>query len=363
MTVSLSAAKSHRQPWPGLIEAYREYLPVSEKTPVVTLLEGNTPLIPVPAIAERIGRQVRVFVKYDGLNPTGSFKDRGMTMAISKAKEAGAKAVICASTGNTSAAAAAYARRGGMSAFVLIPDGYVALGKLAQALLYGAEVLAVKGNFDRALEIVREMAETYPITLVNSVNPYRLEGQKTAAFEIVDVLGNAPDWLCIPVGNAGNISAYWMGFCQYHQVGKCDRLPKVMGFQAAGAAPIVNGKPVQHPETLATAIRIGNPASWEKAIAVKSASQGNFHAVTDEEILDAYRLLASTEGIFCEPASAASVAGMLQVKDQIPSGATVVCVLTGNGLKDPDTAIKHSHSQFKQGIDAELAAVAEAMGF
>jgi threonine synthase len=363
VTVSLSAAKSHRQPWPGLIEAYREYLPVSEKTPVVTLLEGNTPLIPVPAIAERIGRQVRVFVKYDGLNPTGSFKDRGMTMAISKAKEAGAKAVICASTGNTSAAAAAYARRAGMSAFVLIPDGYVALGKLAQALLYGAEVLAVKGNFDRALEIVRDMAQSYPITLVNSVNPYRLEGQKTAAFEIVDVLGNAPDWLCIPVGNAGNISAYWMGFCQYHQIGKCDRLPQVMGFQAAGAAPIVNGQPVQHPETVATAIRIGNPASWEKAIAVKSASQGNFYAVTDEEILDAYRLLASTEGVFCEPASAASVAGMLQVKDQIPSGATVVCVLTGNGLKDPDTAIKHSHSQFKQGIEAELGAVAEAMGF
>ncbi|RCJ34080.1 threonine synthase [Nostoc minutum NIES-26] len=363
MTVSLSAAKSHRQPWPGLIEAYREYLPVSEKTPVVTLLEGNTPLIPVPAIAERIGRQVRVFVKYDGLNPTGSFKDRGMTMAISKAKETGSKAVICASTGNTSAAAAAYAKRGGMNAFVLIPDGYVALGKLAQALLYGAEVLAIKGNFDQALEIVREMAESYPITLVNSVNPYRLEGQKTGAFEIVDMLGDAPDWLCIPVGNAGNITAYWMGFCQYHQVGKCDRLPRMMGFQAAGAAPLVSGKPVAHPETLATAIRIGNPASWELAIAAQSASQGNFYAVTDAEILDAYRLLAASEGIFCEPASAASVAGLLQVKDQIPTGATVVCILTGNGLKDPDTAIKHSHSQFKQGIAAELGAVAEAMGF
>ncbi|YAF95915.1 MAG: threonine synthase [Nodularia sp. CChRGM 3473] len=363
MTVSLSVAKSHRQSWPGLIEAYREYLPVSDQTPVVTLLEGNTPLIPVPAIAERVGRQVRVFVKYDGLNPTGSFKDRGMTMAISKAKEAGAKAVICASTGNTSAAAAAYARRGGMNAFVLIPDGYVALGKLAQALLYGAEVLAIKGNFDRALEIVREMAESYPITLVNSVNPYRLEGQKTGAFEVVDALGNAPDWLCIPVGNAGNITAYWMGFCQYHQAGKCDRLPRMMGFQAAGAAPLVNGQPVTHPETIATAIRIGNPASWDKAIAAQSASQGSFKAVTDAEILDAYRLLAASEGIFCEPASAASVAGLLQVKDQIPTGATVVCVLTGNGLKDPDTAIKHSHSQFKQGIDAELHAVAKAMGF
>ncbi|TAE54438.1 MAG: threonine synthase [Nostocales cyanobacterium] len=363
MTLSLSVPTSQRQPWPGLIEAYREYLPVSESTPVVTLLEGNTPLIPVPAVAERIGKQVKVFVKYDGLNPTGSFKDRGMTMAITKAKEAGAEAVICASTGNTSAAAAAYARRGGMRPYVLIPDGYVALGKLAQALLYGAEVLAIKGNFDRALEIVREMADHYPITLVNSVNPYRLEGQKTGAFEVVDALGNAPDWLCIPVGNAGNITAYWMGFCQYHQAGKCDRLPKMMGFQAAGSAPLVNGQPVKNPETIATAIRIGNPASWDKAIAAQTASMGSFNAVTDEEILDAYRLLASSEGIFCEPASAASVAGLLKVKDQVPTGATIVCVLTGNGLKDPDTAIKHSHAQFKQGIPAELKAVAEVMGF
>jgi threonine synthase len=284
-------------------------------------------------------------------------------MAITKAKEAGAQAVICASTGNTSAAAAAYARRGGMKAFVLIPDGYVAVGKLAQALLYGAEVLAIQGNFDRALEIVREMAEHYPITLVNSVNPYRLQGQKTGAFEVVDALGDAPDWLCIPVGNAGNITAYWMGFCEYHQIGKCDRLPKMMGFQAAGAAPLVNGQPVKSPETIATAIRIGNPASWDKAVAAKSASQGSFNAVTDEEILDAYRLLASSEGIFCEPASAASVAGLLKVKDEVPTGATVVCVLTGNGLKDPDTAIKHSHAQFKQGIAAEIPAVAKAMGF
>lgn len=362
MTLSLPAI-SRQQPWAGLIETYRPYLPVTETTPVVTLLEGNTPLIPVPAIQAQIGRQVRVLVKYDGLNPTGSFKDRGMTMAISKAKEAGAKAVICASTGNTSAAAAAYAKRGGMRAFVLIPDGYVALGKLAQALLYGAEVLAIKGNFDQALHIVRDMATSYPVTLVNSINPYRLEGQKTAAFEVVEALGNAPDWLCIPVGNAGNITAYWMGFCQYHAAGKCDRLPRMMGFQAAGAAPFITGQPVANPETLATAIRIGNPANWEKAIAVQSASQGQFNAVTDEEILDAYRLLASTEGIFCEPASAASVAGLLKVKDQIPTGATVVCVLTGNGLKDPDTAIKHSHSSFKQGIAPELKAVAEAMGF
>lgn len=352
-----------RQPWPGLIEAYRQYLPVTDTTPVVTLLEGNTPLIPVPAIAQIVGKQVRVLVKYDGLNPTGSFKDRGMTMAISKAKEAGAKAVICASTGNTSAAAAAYARRGGMRAFVLIPDGYVALGKLAQALLYGAEVLAIKGNFDRALEIVREMAENYPVTLVNSVNPYRLEGQKTAAFEVVEALGNAPDWLCIPVGNAGNITAYWMGFCQYHQEGKCDRLPRMMGFQAAGASPLVTGQAVPNPETLATAIRIGNPANWERAIATQQASMGQFNAVTDAEILEAYRLLASEEGIFCEPASAASVAGLLKVKDQVPAGATVVCVLTGNGLKDPDTAIKHSQNSFKQGIEPDLATVAQVMGF
>ncbi len=348
--------------WPGLIEAYRPYLPVTESTPVVTLLEGNTPLIPAPSLAKLIGKDVRVLVKYDGLNPTGSFKDRGMTMAISKAKEEGAKAVICASTGNTSAAAAAYARRAGMQAFVLIPDGYVALGKLAQALLYGAQVLAIKGNFDQALEMVREMSLHYPVTLVNSVNPYRLEGQKTAAFEVVDNLGDAPDWLCIPVGNAGNITAYWMGFCQYHQQGKCQRLPKMMGFQASGASPLVTGKVFPHPETLATAIRIGNPASWEKAIAAQQASQGQFNSVTDGEILDAYRLLASEEGIFCEPASAASVAGLLKVKDQVPIGATVVCVLTGNGLKDPDTAINHSNNQFKSGIEPTIAAVAEVMG-
>jgi threonine synthase len=349
--------------WQGLIETYRSYLPVSQTTPVVSLLEGNTPLISVPAIAERIGRGVKVYVKYDGLNPTGSFKDRGMTMAISKAKEAGAKAVICASTGNTSAAAAAYARRAGMKAFVIIPDGYVALGKLAQALLYGAEVIAIDGNFDDALGIVRGIAEKYPVTLVNSVNPYRLQGQKTAAFEVVDVLGNAPDWLCIPVGNAGNISAYWMGFTEYHTAGKCDRLPKMMGFQAAGAAPFVSGKVVTNPETLATAIRIGNPANWEKAIAVKEASGGEFNPVTDPEILDAYRILASEEGIFCEPASAASVAGLLKVKDRVPDNITVVCVLTGNGLKDPSTAVDHSQNELKQGIPNDIAKVAAVMGF
>ena len=363
LTSESPSPQTHLGGWQGLIEMYRPYLPVSDQTPVITLREGNTPLIPAPAIAEEIGKGVQVFVKYDGLNPTGSFKDRGMTMAISKAKEAGAKAVICASTGNTSAAAAAYARRGGLRAFVLIPDGYVALGKLAQALVYGAEVLAIQGNFDQALKIVREMSETHPVTLVNSVNPYRLEGQKTAAFEIVDVLGDAPDWLCIPVGNAGNITAYWMGFCQYQEAHRCTKLPRMMGFQAAGAAPLIAGHPIENPKTLATAIRIGNPASWHQAIAAKEASQGAFHPVTDEEILVAYRLLASREGIFCEPASAASVAGLLKIKDQVPAGATIVCVLTGNGLKDPDTAIQHCENPLKQGIPPELDAVAKAMGF
>jgi threonine synthase len=363
VTSSLFTEASQVQYWPGLIEAYRRYLPVSASTPIVTLHEGNTPLIPVPAIAQRIGRDVKVFAKYDGLNPTGSFKDRGMTLAITKAKEAGSKAVICASTGNTSAAAAAYASRGGLKAFVIIPDGYVALGKLAQALLYGAEVLSIKGNFDNALNIVREMAESYPVTLVNSVNPYRLEGQKTAAFEVVDALGDAPDWLCIPVGNAGNITAYWMGFCQYHQENRCQRLPRMMGFQAAGAAPFISGQMVEHPETLATAIRIGNPANKDKAIAVQQASQGAFNAVTDDEILAAYKILAGEEGIFCEPASAASVAGLLKLKNEVPSGATVVCVLTGNGLKDPEIALKQQSAQFHQGIPANLAEVAAKMGF
>lgn len=349
--------------WQGLIETYRPYLPVSEATPVVTLLEGNTPLIPARSISDRIGRGVKVYVKYDGLNPTGSFKDRGMTMAISKAKEDGAQAVICASTGNTSAAAAAYARRAGLKAFVVIPDGYVALGKLAQALLYGADIIAIDGNFDDALNIVRELSENYPVTLVNSVNPYRLQGQKTAAFEIVDVLNNAPDWLCIPVGNAGNISAYWMGFCEYRTAGKSSKLPKMMGFQAAGAAPLVSGEPIPNPDTLATAIRIGNPANWEKAIAVKQNSGGEFNPVSDAEILDAYRLLASEEGVFCEPASAASVAGLLKVKDRVPDNATVVCVLTGNGLKDPTSAVDHSLNDLKQGLPLDLEKIARVMGF
>ena len=355
------AAPAH-QGWNGLIHGYAKYLPVSDRTPIITLHEGNTPLIPVPAIAAQIGRQVQVFVKYDGLNPTGSFKDRGMTMAVSKAKEEGAEAVICASTGNTSAAAAAYAKRGHMRAYVVIPDGYVALGKLAQALLYGAEVLAIQGNFDDALRMVRQIADQYPIKLVNSVNPYRLEGQKTGAFEVVDALGDAPDWLCVPVGNAGNITAYWMGFCEYHQEHRCRRLPRMMGFQAAGSAPLIAGHPIADPNTVATAIRIGHPASWDRAIAVKEASQGAFNAVTDGEILAAYRLLAQEEGVFCEPASAASVAGLLKLKDQVPTGATVVCVLTGNGLKDPDVALKHGENAVKTGIPADIDALAKAIG-
>jgi len=348
--------------WSGLIETYRSFLPVSSQTPVVTLLEGNTPLLYASSVSNAIGRGVKVYVKYDGLNPTGSFKDRGMTLAISKAKEAGAQALICASTGNTSAAASAYAVRAGLKPFVLIPDGYVALGKLAQALLYGAKVLAIDGNFDDCLNLVRGIAQDYPVNLVNSVNPYRLEGQKTAAFEIVDQLGEAPDWLSIPVGNAGNISAYWMGFCQYHQQNKCQQLPRMMGFQAEGSAPMVHGHSIKSPSTVATAIRIGNPANWKRALGVQDASQGRFDQVSDEDILSAYRMIAREEGIFCEPASAASVAGLLKVKDEVPSYATVVCVLTGHGLKDPQSAIDYSQAQVKAGIPSDLGSVAQAMG-
>jgi threonine synthase len=345
----------------GLICRYSQFLPVTTHTPVVTLNEGNTPLVYAPQISQAIGRGVQVFLKLDGLNPTGSFKDRGMTMALSKAKEAGATAVICASTGNTSASAAAYAKRGGMQAFVLIPDGKIALGKLAQALVYGAEVIAIEGNFDQALALVRQMSKQYPITLVNSLNPYRLQGQKTAAFEIVEALGRAPDWLCIPVGNAGNISAYWMGFKEYQAIGKIEQLPRMMGFQAQGAAPLVTGKVFPDPETIASAIRIGNPANWESALQVQQESQGQFHAVSDAEILHAYRLLAGEEGIFCEPASAASVAGLLKVKDSVPPSAIVVCVLTGNGLKDPDVAIANANGKFHRGILPEVSEVAGVM--
>ncbi|MFN3927706.1 MAG: threonine synthase [Pseudanabaenaceae cyanobacterium] len=346
----------------GLICRYSALLPVTATTPVVTLHEGNTPLVFLPNLSRAIGRGVQVYVKLEGLNPTGSFKDRGMTMALSKAKEAGSTAVICASTGNTSASAAAYAKRAGMKAFVLIPDGKIALGKLAQALMYGAEVIAIEGNFDQALGIVRQMSAEYPITLVNSLNPYRLQGQKTAAYEIVAALGRAPDWLCIPVGNAGNISAYWLGFQEYKQLGKIAQTPKMLGFQAWGAAPLVTGTVFDHPETIASAIRIGNPANWQMALQVKAESGGDFYAVTDEEILYAYRFLAGEEGIFCEPASAASVAGLLKLKETVPPAITIVCILTGNGLKDPDTAIANAKSKFHRGVLPELKTVAQVMG-
>ena len=314
--------------WRGLIEEYREHLPVSASTPVVTLLEGSTPLLEAPRISERVG--ATVYLKIEGANPTGSFKDRGMTMAITKAHEEGAKAVVCASTGNTSASAAAYAARAGMTCAVLIPDGAIALGKLAQALIHGAKVLQIRGNFDQALDIVRDLPNHAPITVVNSINPYRIEGQKTGAFEIIDTLGDAPDQHFIPVGNAGNITAYWKGYREYHAAGRSTRLPQMRGFQAAGSAPIVLGHVVEKPETIATAIRIGNPASWESAIEAATDSGGAIDMVTDEEILAAYRMLATEESVFCEPASAASVAGMLKVG--VPEGSTVVCVLTGNGL-------------------------------
>jgi threonine synthase len=342
--------------WPGVIETYRDFLPVTPATPVVTLLEGGTPLLPAPRLSERV--RARVFLKLEGMNPTGSFKDRGMTLAISKALEEGAKAVLCASTGNTSASAAAYATRAGLTCAVLIPEGHIALGKLAQALVHGARVLQVRGNFDEALAIVRTLGEREPVTVVNSVNPHRIDGQKTAAFEVVDALGDAPDVHCIPVGNAGNITAYWRGYCEYHHAGKATKLPRMMGFQAAGAAPIVEGHPVEHPETVATAIRIGNPASWYGATAAASESGGSISAVTDDEILAAYRLLASEEGVFCEAASAASVAGL--IKSRVPEGSTVVCVLTGHGLKDPDLAI--SQIPVPTPVEAEVRAVMDALG-
>jgi threonine synthase len=342
--------------WKGLVEEYRQYLPVSDETPVVTLLEGNTPLISAPRLSERLGAQV--WLKVEGANPTGSFKDRGMTVAMSKAMEDGAKAVVCGSTGNTSASAAAYAARAGLRCVVLIPDGYIALGKLAQALVHGAKVVQVRGNFDRALALVRQLAEAEPVTVVNSINPYRIEGQKTGAFEVVDVLGEAPDFHFMPVGNAGNITAYWKGYREYQDAGLCPKLPKMCGFQAAGAAPIVLGHPVDKPDTIATAIRIGNPASWYGATAAASESGGMISSVTDEEILAAYRFLAGQESVFCEPASAASVAGLLKVG--VPEGSRVVCVLTGHGLKDPDVAI--GQIAVPTAVDADLGAVRAELG-
>ncbi len=346
--------------WPGIIEAYRDRLPVDAATPVITLREGGTPLLPAERLSEQLG--VRVLLKYEGLNPTGSFKDRGMTMAISKAVEEGSKAVICASTGNTSASAAAYAARAGILCAVLIPAGHIALGKLAQALVHGAKVIQVKGNFDQALRVVRELAGTEPITLVNSVNPHRIEGQKTAAFEIVDELGDAPDVHCIPVGNAGNITAYWQGYREDHAAGRAGRRPRMLGWQAAGAAPLVSGEPVEFPETIATAIRIGNPASWDGAIAARDESGGAINAVTDTEILHAYRLLATQEGVFVEPASAASVAGLLRAVDEglVQPDESVVCTLTGHGLKDPERAI--SSAEMGVAVEPTASAVAAELG-
>ncbi len=328
--------------WRGVIERYRHFLPVTPQTPVVTLLEGNTPLLPSRALFSRLGRGVELYFKCEGFNPTSSFKDRGMTVAVSKAKEAGATAIICASTGNTSASAAAYAARAGLKCVVLIPKGAIALGKLAQAVIHGAQVLAVNGSFDEALAIVRQIAQETPIALVNSVNPHRLQGQKTGAFEVCDALGRAPDYHAIPVGNAGNITAYWNGYSEYFKAGLVDGLPRMLGFQAAGAAPLVKGRVVRSPKTIASAIRIGNPASWEGAINARKASSGLIEAVTDREILDAYRLLAKQEGLFVEPASAASVAGVLKLarRDYFRRGSLVVCVLTGHGLKDPERAVK-----------------------
>lgn len=327
--------------WQGLIEHYKEFLPVTEKTPKLSLLEGNTPLIKLENLSKELG--IELYGKVEGANPTGSFKDRGMVFAVAKAIEEGSECVICASTGNTSAAAAAYAARAGIKSIVVIPKGKVALGKLAQACMYGAKIIEIDGNFDDALQIVRKVSETSPVALVNSVNPYRLEGQKTAAFEIVDVLGSAPDYLCIPVGNAGNISAYWKGFKEYNEV-KQSGLPKVFGFEAEGSAAIVQGAPIANPETVATAIRIGNPASWALAEAARDESGGLIDSVTDEEILQAYQLIASREGIFVEPGSAASLAGVIKsVKSgKISVGSKVVTVFTGNGLKDPDTAMEVS---------------------
>ena len=344
----------------GLIKKYKEFLPVSETTPIVTLNEGNTPLIRCENLAKKIGLDAEIYVKFEGCNPTGSFKDRGMTMAVSKAKEAGSDAIICASTGNTSASAAAYGAKGGLKTFVLIPDGYIALGKLSQAMMYGAEIIAIQGNFDVALEMVRKISDNYPITLVNSVNPYRIEGQKTGAFEIIEALGSAPDYHFIPVGNAGNITAYWKGYKEFHALGKISKLPKVMGFEAEGAAAIVRGERIMNPETLATAIRIGNPASWKQAEAARDESNGVINCVTDEEIVKAYKMLASTEGVLAEPASSASVAGLIKYKDKIVPGSKIVCILTGNGLKDPDNAIKYSNADVKK-TSADMNDILKAM--
>jgi len=348
--------------WPGLIEAYRDRLPVTASTPVVTLYEGGTPLVPAAQLSSLVDAEV--YLKVEGANPTGSFKDRGMTVAISKAAESGAKAVICASTGNTSASAAAYAVRAGMVCAVLVPQGKIALGKMAQALVQGARLLQVDGNFDDCLELARKLAVDYPVALVNSVNPDRIEGQKTAAFEICDLLGRAPDIHCIPVGNAGNITAYWKGYREYFADGLIEKTPKMYGFQAAGSAPIVLGRPVAKPITIATAIRIGNPASWLQAEAARDDSGGLIDSVTDKEILEAYRLLARKEAVFVEPASAASVAGLIKSArtGKVAAGAVVVCTVTGNGLKDPEWAISGAPVPVTIAVDGHAAAVELGLG-
>jgi threonine synthase len=342
--------------WRGVIEEYRERLPVGPQTPVVTLREGGTPLVPARVVSQLT--DCEVWLKVEGANPTGSFKDRGMTVAISKAAEAGAQAVICASTGNTSASAAAYAVRAGMVCAVLVPQGKIALGKMSQALVHGSRILQLDGNFDDCLTLARELSRRYPVALVNSVNPFRIEGQKTAAFEVVDALGDAPDVHCLPVGNAGNITAYWKGYQEYAADGVATHRPRMFGFQAAGAAPIVLGQPVKSPQTIATAIRIGDPASWEQALRARDESKGRIDAVTDRQILAAYRLLARSEGVFVEPASAASVAGLLHAREQdlLEGGQRVVCTVTGHGLKDPEWAIAGAPRPTTVPVDAAVAA-------
>jgi len=358
--MALFAKKKGAHQWRGVIEEYAHRLPVSSKTPIVSLREGGTPLVHAAVLSEMLGNEI--WLKVEGANPTGSFKDRGMTMAISKAAEDGAKAVICASTGNTSASAAAYATKAVMTPVVLVPQGKIAMGKLAQAIAHGATLLQVDGNFDDCLTLARDLADNYPVALVNSVNPYRIEGQKTAAFEVVDLLGDAPDMHVLPVGNAGNITAYWKGYQEYYKDRVSSRLPQMWGFQAAGAAPIVLGKVVSEPETIATAIRIGNPASWEQAVAARDTSGGLIDSVTDEEILNAYRLVAAREGVFVEPSSAAGIAGLIkkQAQGQLPRGKKIVITVTGNGLKDVGWILDGAAAPTV--IPVDLTAAAAAMG-
>jgi threonine synthase len=348
--------------WKGVIEEYRSYLPVTKKTPVITLKEGDTPLIHAKNISKKLGNGLDIYLKFEGLNPTGSFKDRGMTVAMSKAAEDGAKVVVCASTGNTSAAAAAYAAHAGISCAVFLPHGSIALGKMAQSLIYGAKVIAIEGSFDKALTLTRELADKYPVTMVNSNNPYRIEGQKTAAFEIVDTIGDAPEYHAIPVGNAGNITAYWKGYKEYYQKGTAKQLPRMCGFQAAGSAPIVEKRIIEDPHTIATAIKIGNPYSWKQAEAARDESKGVIEAVTDKEILDAYQMMAAMEGIFCEPASAASLAGVIKKNkaNYFTEGQRrIVCTLTGHGLKDPDRAVALSGQP--QVVKPEMGEILKAL--